>query len=208
MGFELEDAEEHGTHKVAFGGLVFRLRGHEMADAEGCLLFLRDIHELLSAHDALAEPDVAMIDMLRVGGDHPQIARIVKQLQHAPIRFPLGSSFGLSWRRRVPHLFTLDAQPRHSPSIQHRRRRNNLPIRPCCRELLIQIVRIPLVHSLAPMPNHRHIHQVRRNLRAPFHANPGPQLFQEVGHRSIPSRAKSALGAALPAVSSLSYTKP
>ena len=41
-----------------------------MADAQGCLLFLRYIHELLSARDALAEADVAVIDMLRVGGDH------------------------------------------------------------------------------------------------------------------------------------------
>ena len=177
----LEDAEAHGGHRLA--GVVERLHlvarrrphrhvgvgdghvvepgGDEAPGAQPGPLGVRDRLNDRAHQQPVPDHQRAAVVLLAVGGDDRGQALVVEQGHHllvgpAPLLGPLGA--GLLGQQR-------GAQAPHDPGLQHGGRGDQLVVAGGARRVVGHVHRVVVAHRLDPVPDHRHVHRVGRQVR-------------------------------------------
>ena len=177
----LEDAEAHGGHRLA--GVVERLHlvvrhrphrhvgvgdgdvveagGDEAPRAQSGALRIRDRLNDGAHQQPVADHQGAVVVLLAVGGDDRGQALVIEQGHHllvrpAPLRGALGP--GLLGQQR-------GAQAAHDPGLQHGGRGDELVVSRGARRLVGHVHRVVIAHRLDPVPDHRDVHRVGRQVR-------------------------------------------
>ena len=177
----LEDAEAHGGHRLA--GVVERLHlvvrsrphrhvgvgdrhvvepgGDEAPRAQPRALGIRDRLDDGAHQEPVADHQGAVVVLLAVGGDDRGEALVIEQGHHllvrpAPLRGALGP--GLLGQQR-------GAQAAHDPGLQHGGRGDELVVSRGARRLVGHVHRVVIAHRLDPVPDHRDVHRVGRQVR-------------------------------------------
>ena len=142
---ELEDPEVHGRHRLiprVPGGT----RGHEPALTQRGPLGAGDVEQAGPHADLLTMPQVAVVDLVAVGGHDGGVAGLIERQRHRAERVVIAAAAAV--------------QARHRPDLDHGGRGHEGPVPGGGRGRRVGVHRAGVADGLDPVADHRQVHRV------------------------------------------------
>ena len=165
-GLELEHPEGHPADFLVVLIAEDGAGVDEVADPEGRGLLLGDRFDHRGRRDLVARPQVAGVPLVAVGGDHRGVAGVGQKLVQV-VLLVVGRLRGLR------HL-----EAAQDPGLHHGGGCDDAAVRRALGGLRIRVDRIAVTQDVAPVADHRLVHQVRADLRRTLH---GTDVFLQLG---------------------------